>query len=593
MFCQKCGKEVKEGTFCDNCGNRLDMPSVICYCSNCGAAVEDGRETCGECGAKIEGIFKLDVGSYSRGRGISSTDNTIKRSRKPKKAIVAVSIAAAVVIAAAAAFYFSGVFKGSISGSPVAANAYHKGAALNILTKSFHSDSAGADSPVVKELEKIAGTPLKLDFVADENYHSALTGIIGSGKYPHVLLINATNLAFLQAVRTGDFWDITDIFKDSAKYPNLSQANADVNHNISIDGKIYGIYRSRTIGRAGISVRKDWLDRLGMTTPETVEEFSQMLRRFTEDDPDGNGVKDTFGMIVTDYIDGPLDNLAVWCGAPNGWGEANGELLPSFMFDEYTDALSLMRDWYKNGYINSDMATYSSSKWNDRFVSGEAGAIIDVADRARRLAANIAPENPNAVVDVFGYVKKDAKTPAVTLPTSGYDGYYAFPKSTITTREDLEYVLGIMDRLNSEEAVNLMNYGIEGVHYTKDAENYVTVSPDESLKSDYTDLNQLSMAVVDFPNGLKTKYATPIAEKVNKVYEDNEKYALYNPAEPYLSEARSGKSAQLDAIIADAKVNYITGKISKEEYLAEIEKWKSSGGNELIKEINNLYKQSK
>ncbi|MBQ6530185.1 MAG: extracellular solute-binding protein, partial [Clostridia bacterium] len=283
MFCQKCGKEVKEGTFCDNCGNRLDMPSVICYCSNCGAAVEDGRETCGECGAKIEGIFKLDVGSYSRGRGISSTDNTIKRSRKPKKAIVAVSIAAAVVIAAAAAFYFSGVFKGSISGSPVAANAYHKGAALNILTKSFHSDSAGADSPVVKELEKIVGTPLKLDFVADENYYSTLTGIIGSGKYPHVLLINATNLAFLQAVRTGDFWDITDIFKDSAKYPNLSQANADVNHNISIDGKIYGIYRSRTIGRAGISVRKDWLDKLGMTTPETVEEFSQMLRRFTED----------------------------------------------------------------------------------------------------------------------------------------------------------------------------------------------------------------------------------------------------------------------------------------------------------------------
>ncbi|MBR0089556.1 MAG: zinc-ribbon domain-containing protein, partial [Clostridia bacterium] len=84
MFCQKCGKEVKEGTFCDNCGNRLDMPSVICYCSNCGAAVEDGRETCGECGAKIEGIFKLDVGSYSRGRGISSTENTIKHSRKPK-----------------------------------------------------------------------------------------------------------------------------------------------------------------------------------------------------------------------------------------------------------------------------------------------------------------------------------------------------------------------------------------------------------------------------------------------------------------------------------------------------------------------------
>ena len=121
----------------------------------------------------------------------------------------------------------------------------------------------------------------------------------------------------------------------------------------------------------------------------------------------------------------------------------------------------------------------------------------------------------------------------------------------------------------------------------------MTISPDESLKADYNDLNQLSMGIATFDDGLKTKYNVPVAEKVTAVYEDNEKYALYNPAEPYLSEARSGKSAQLDAIIADAKVNYITGKITKEEFDAEVEKWRNSGGNDLIREINILYKQAK
>lgn len=594
MFCQKCGKEVKDGVFCENCGNRLDMPSVICYCSNCGAAVEDGREICGECGAKIENIHNIDANNYSRGRGITDTQKETPSPRKSKKGIIAIAAAAVAVTVIVAAMYFSGVFNDAIFGTPVAENAFHQGDALNIMTKSFHTNPADSDSPVLKALEKIAGAELKIDYVSDQNYYSTLTGMIGSGKYPHVMLINSTNPAFLQAARTGDFWDITDIFNEPEKYPYLSQAKADVNHNISIDGKIYGIYRSRIIGRAGVSVRKDWLDRLGMQAPETVTEFSEMLRRFTEDDPDGNGIKDTFGMIVTDYLDGPLENLAVWCGAPNGWGEADdGRLEPSFMFGEYMDALTLMRDWYSKGYINKDFETYSSNKWDDRFISGEAGVIIDVADRARRLAANIAPENPDAVVDVFGYVRKDASSPAVTLPTSGYDGYYVFPKSTIPTREDLEYVLGIMDRLNSEEAVNLMNYGIEGIHYTKDADGYITRSTDEALNADYTDLNQLSMGIVDFPDGLKTKYSTPVAEKVTEVYEDNEKYALYNPAEPYLSEARSGKSAQLDAIISDAKINYITGKITKDEFVAEIEKWKTSGGNDLIKEINDLYKQSK
>ena len=117
----------------------------------------------------------------------------------------------------------------------------------------------------------------------------------------------------------------------------------------------------------GVLIRKDWLDKLGMHTPETVEEFSEMLRRFTEDDPDGNGIKDTYGMIVTDYLDGPLENLAVWCGAPNGWGEAdNGSLEPSFITDEYMDALTLMRDWYSKGYINKDLDTYSSNTFATR-----------------------------------------------------------------------------------------------------------------------------------------------------------------------------------------------------------------------------------
>ena len=83
------------------------------------------------------------------------------------------------------------------------------------------------------------------------------------------------------------------------------------------------------------------------------------------------------------------------------------------------------------------MATYSSDKWNEQFLSGKAGVIIDVADRARRLAQNIQAIDPNAVVDVFGYVTKDANSEPRTLPTTGYDGYYVFPKTSVATEEDL------------------------------------------------------------------------------------------------------------------------------------------------------------
>ena len=49
------------------------------------------------------------------------------------------------------------------------------------------------------------------------------------------------------------------------------------------------------------------------------------------------------------------------------------------MFDEYLEALKFMNKCYNEGLINQDMATYSSDKWNEQFLSGKAGVIIDVA----------------------------------------------------------------------------------------------------------------------------------------------------------------------------------------------------------------------
>ena len=298
-------------------------------------------------------------------------------------------------------------------------------------------------------------------------------------------------------------------------------------------------------------------------------------------------------MIVTSYLSGPLDNLAVWMGAPNGWGvdDETGELKPSFMFDEYKDTLKLMRDWYNKGYINSDMRTMTSNKWNEPFLAQKAGVIIDVADRSRRLAQDIASVNPSAVVDVFGYVTKDEGSEPRTLPTSGYNGFYVFPKSTIKTHEDLERILTVMDKLNDETAVNLMNFGIEGVQYTVDADNYVTLTSDSALLEEMSDLNQISMGIINFPDALKTKYAVPVAEKVDKVYEENRQYAVNNHAEPYISETYTKSGPVLDDIINSAKGNFIIGKISEEEYDKEVERWKHEGGDNYIKDINEDYRK--
>ena len=48
--------------------------------------------------------------------------------------------------------------------------------------------------------------------------------------------------------------------------------------------------------RKGIFIRKDWLETVGMEMPTTWEDLYNVAHAFTYDDPDGNGVKDTYGL---------------------------------------------------------------------------------------------------------------------------------------------------------------------------------------------------------------------------------------------------------------------------------------------------------
>ena len=92
-----------------------------------------------------------------------------------------------------------------------------------------------------------------------------------------------------------------------------------------VDGKVYSLYQGRPLSRQGLIYRKDWADNLGLSAPKTVDEFYEMARAFSEDDPDGNGKNDTIGLTDrSDLIFGVFKTIASWHGTPNNWGEKDG-----------------------------------------------------------------------------------------------------------------------------------------------------------------------------------------------------------------------------------------------------------------------------
>ncbi|MFH0172466.1 extracellular solute-binding protein [Streptomyces cacaoi] len=83
---------------------------------------------------------------------------------------------------------------------------------------------------------------------------------------------------------------------------------------VGVDGSHYGIPYSRQA--MTLMIRKDWREKLGLPQPRTWQDMLTLAKAFADDDPDGDGRKNTYGMVVP----GSAQNgYAAWWGASFLW----------------------------------------------------------------------------------------------------------------------------------------------------------------------------------------------------------------------------------------------------------------------------------
>jgi putative aldouronate transport system substrate-binding protein len=470
---------------------------------------------------------------------------------------------------------------------------------LSIMLPIFKTNYPKDDSPVAAELEKSTNSDIHFEWVPNASYVDKFNITLASGKLPTIMYVpDVKSPSFVNAAKSGAFWELGGYLKD---YPNLSGANPVILSNSSVEGKNYGIYRGRALGRNGVYYRKDWLDNVGLPVPETIDDFYNMLKAFKEKDPDKNGKQDTYGMVLVKWTGGwssGFDNIKLWFGAPNKWGDKDGKLVPDHLTPEYLEALKFMKKLYDEKLINQDFAIMDSAKWTDPLVNNQAGVIIDVVDGAARvddkIHAALAAEGKDQpdvhYMDVFSGVK-DAAGALHTLPTSGFAGMLAVPKSAVKTEEELKRVLTFIDQLNAPELQTMLGYGLEGKHHTIEEDSVVMSKDTVLLESEVEGLNQM-LTFIPEDRAKKVKQ-TPLRLKQTELQKETEKYIVANPAEPFISKVYTEKGAQLDNILNDARIKFIVGQVDEAGFAAALELWKKSGGDDLIKEMNELYTASK
>lgn len=482
---------------------------------------------------------------------------------------------------------------------------------ISIMLPLYYSEAPVAGNELEQKIMDFTGVEVEFIFTPFNTYNEKVNLMITSNDVPNVIgILDPKSSVYVNAAQSGMFWGLNE-YMDKTEYLKDNYDEQTLK-NASINGELYGLPRGRPLTRDGIIYRKDWAQSLGLNIeqPVTVDEIYEIIKAFATQDPDGNGVNDTYGVLVgvsdAGAISGDMmEILDVAYGGGNGWVEENGQLIPSFMTEAHKKTLAFMKRLYDEGLMNSDFATVQASQFYELLDKEKTGlyfqTLTDAHERLDTVVSQVQSRNPelaemeaaDAKMEIFDTIYQiqtdDGELRACTQ--SGFNGVFAFSKTSNQTEEDLLTVLNFFDKMDSPEGQALIEWGIEGRHFEY-IDGVANQTKDSLLfSSEVQPYWQLfcTNRVVD-----RSAIQGNVAPMYTKVYAEMESlmpYAVYNPIVPLISDTYSINGSSLDKIINDATTKYIMGLIDEDEWDKAVEQWRSTGGDKVIEEYTAQYKK--
>lgn len=375
-----------------------------------------------------------------------------------------------------------------------------------------------------------------------------------------------------------------------------------------IDGKIYALPSIEYSANFHIPIvyRGDWLAKLGIDKlPETLEEFEAAAYKIANNDPDGNGVKDTYG-ISTSAMNAIYGAFGYQVGYDQSsisdtWRAENGKLVFGPVQPKMKEALTILRKWYADGVLDPEYITGENTGGNvnisNAFLNGTIGITCQGNYSYYRPSFGEGTTAGPARTEMMKLNPEMAENIQIGLPPEGpygdrgmfqwnmYNGSTGFGKQLDEDPDKLAKILDIVEfGVSDYDNWCTMHYGIKGTHWE---ESPIDGTP---VMKDGYEINTIG-AGATFLVTIPPRYRRQaISEGFRKWTEENrlDEYGITNDLLITLPSEQK-YTVELKKLQEEAYFQIITG-LKPVDYFDEfVEKWYASGGNVLEKEANEWY----
>lgn len=363
-----------------------------------------------------------------------------------------------------------------------------------------------------QEYEKMTNIQVQWDTVHKDNLAEKRNLLLAGGDYPEMFYASAfSRTDLLKYGKQGAFIPLNDLIDQHApNFKALMEKYPVIEKGITMpDGNIYGLptiydpeFRSVLYGTPW--VKSEWLTKLGLQEPQTLDEFYDMLKAFKEKDPNGNGQKDEYawGGVgtagIVNYLRGSFGlNYHGTSNINVDTDPASGKVRFIPTDPRYKELLQFVNKLYKDGLLEQDIMSVKSTEVDAKGVEGLLGVVDNV--------------DPVAIYNQEGYVglpvlkgpHGDQMFSATGSPLGNIGMFVLTDKA-----KNPAALIRWMDYFYSDEGIRMFFMGWKDETYKEDAEGNVDYVDDIKNNPEGLNLDQAVGQYLIWPGGYYPGFVT-------------------------------------------------------------------------------------